>query len=155
MTTAKIIAAQVVARFLQEGWTLAVAESCTGGLLSDTLTNIDGSSKIFLGGIVPYSLQAKIKLGNARESTLSTYGTVSSQITMEIAEGVKERLSAVVAVAITGIAGDSVEGKPQGLVYIYISSPRGNIAEELHFQGSRRKIKEQAVMATMRLLLKL
>ncbi|OLS13440.1 MAG: protein CinA [Promethearchaeota archaeon CR_4] len=155
MVVLNTLAAKVIAKFLQQGWTLAVVESCTGGLLSDTLTNIDGSSKIFLGSIITYSPEAKIKLCNAKESTISRFGTVSSQVTMEIAEGVKERLSSVVAMGITGIAGGIVEDKVQGLVYIYISSPRGHIAEEFHFQGSRRRIKEQAVSAALQMLLRL
>lgn len=155
MTVPKSLAAQVITKFLQEGWTLAVAESCTGGLLSDTLTNIDGSSKVFLGGVVAYTPQAKIKLCNANEATISTYGTVSPQITAEIAEGTRTKLSASVTVAITGIAGDSIEGKPPGLVYLYITSPKGNLAQEFHFKGSRRKIKQQAVHAVMQILLRL
>jgi PncC family amidohydrolase len=155
MAVPKSLAAQVVAKLLREGWTLSVAESCTGGLFSDAITDIDGSSKVFLGGIVAYSPQAKIKLCSANEATISTYGTISSQITAEIAEGVKKQLSAMVTVGITGIAGDTLEGKPEGLVYIYISSPNGNIIEELQFEGSRRQIKERAVQSTLKLLLRL
>ncbi len=155
MTVPKSLPAQVITRFLQEKWTLAVAESCTGGLLSDTLTDVDGSSKVFIGGVVAYSPQAKVKLCNVNETILSTYGTVSSQITSEICAGIQEKLATKVAVAITGVAGGSVEDKPQGLVYICISSPRGKTIEEFHFKGPRRKIKEQAVLAAINLLLQL
>ncbi len=153
MVVLKSLAVQVLAKCIREGWTLSVAESCTGGLLSDVITDVDGSSKVFLGGVVAYSPQAKIKLCNAKETTISTHGTVSSQITREIAENVKEILSARVGVAITGIAGDSIEGKQQGLVYICISSPNGNREKKFHFKGSRQKIKEQAVGETLKMLI--
>ncbi len=155
MTVPKSLAAQVITKFLQEGWTLAVSESCTGGLLSDALTDIDGSSKVFLGGAVAYSPIAKIQLCNVNKETLSSYGTVSSQTTTEMADGIKKQLSVGVAIAITGIAGDGIEGKPSGLVFISISSPKGNSTKEFHFKGSRRKIKEDAARTALELLLKL
>ncbi len=102
-----------------------------------------------------YSPQAKKKLCEVNEVTISTYGTVSSQIATEMAERVKKELSAGVGVAITGVAGESIEGKPPGLVYISISSHKGDKAEEFHFKGLRRKIKEQAVLAALTLLLQL
>jgi len=149
------LAAQVITKFSKEEWTLAAVESCTGGLLSDSLTDIDGSSKIFLGGIVAYSPLAKLKFCGVKQTTLIQFGTVSSQITAELCESIKNKLSTSVGIAITGIAGSSIENKPKGLVFIGISSPKGISIEELHFQGDRRKIKEQAVYAALQALLNL
>ncbi len=155
MTVQRSYEGLIISKFHQRKWTLAVAESCTGGLLSHLLTNVDGASLVFLGGVVAYSPQAKIKLCNAKEATIDISGTVSPQITEEICVGIQEQLRTTVAVAITGVAGDSVEDKPKGLVYICISSPKGKDVKEFHFEGSRFKIKERAVLAALDLLLQL
>lgn len=101
-------------------WTICTAESCTGGLVAHRLTNIPGSSKYVLGGIVSYSNAAKQKLLGVREATLIAYGAVSEQTAAEMVEGVRAVFDADVAVSITGIAGPGggTPEKPVGLTYI-------------------------------------
>jgi PncC family amidohydrolase len=98
-------AARVEKGLKERGWRLAVAESCTGGLLSHRLTNVPGSSACFLGGIVAYRNEVKARLLGVREETLRRFGAVSPQVAREMAEGARRLLGADLALAITGVAG--------------------------------------------------
>jgi nicotinamide-nucleotide amidase len=133
-----------VAKLLKEcNKTIAIAESCTGGLVSDKLTNIPGISEFFLEGVVAYSNKAKIDRLDVPEGLILKHGAVSLQVARAMAEGVKKRASANIGVGITGIAGPTgaTKEKPVGLVYIAIAGDDFVEVKECRFRGSRRDIK--------------
>jgi len=127
-------------------YTISVAESCTGGRIMDKLTNIPGSSGYFMGGVVAYSNEAKIRLLGVDESTLREHGAVSYAVAVEMARGVKGRFLTDIGVSTTGIAGPTggTPTKPVGLVYIGLSTPDFDTAYEVRFDGGRWLIKEHA-----------
>lgn len=148
---------EVVVHLLREkGQTLATAESCTGGLLGDRITNVSGSSEIFLGGIVSYSNALKTTLLKVSEETLNRFGAVSEQTARAMAEGVRQLSGAHWGVGITGIAGPTgaTATKPVGLVYIALSDPTGTLVEQHQFLGDRKTIKWRASQAALVLLRK-
>src|SRR5574341_2537436 len=123
--------------------TIAVAESCTGGLVSDKLTNIPGISEFFLEGVVAYSNKAKIDILGVSEDLILKYGAVSPQVAKAMAEGIKKRSLANSGIGITGIAGPTgaTKGKPVGLVYIGVVVDDFAEVKEYRFRGSRIDIK--------------
>lgn len=135
---------QVAAELLfRHKLTLATAESCTGGLISQMLTNIPGISSVFMGGAVTYSNDAKEECLGVRRDTLLQYGAVSRQTAEEMAAGVRSRLKTDIGVAVTGIAGPDggTPEKPVGLVYIGLSSEKGTVTKELRLLGNRKRIR--------------
>jgi PncC family amidohydrolase len=140
---------------LQKGLTLATAESCTGGLLGHLLTNVPGSSDYYLGGVISYANQAKMKLLGVRQETLENHGAVSRETVLEMAHGVRQALSAHLGLSISGIAGPGggTPEKPVGLVWIGLSAPALGEARRFHFSGDRLAIKEQSAHAALHLLL--
>lgn len=123
--------------------TLAVAESCTGGLICHRLTNIPGSSDYFLGGVVTYSNEAKLDLLRVPGDTLAQHGAVSADTAQAMAEGVKEMFHSAVGLAVTGIAGPSGGSleKPVGTVYIGLATAQGEDVWHYIFHGNREEIK--------------
>lgn len=123
--------------------TLALAESCTGGLLSHRLTNIPGSSQSFKGGIVAYSNEVKITELGVLTQTLDQFGAVSGPTALEMAEGVRQKLQADIGIAITGIAGPEggSEEKPVGTVHIALSTPEETREKKFHFPTNREWFK--------------
>ena len=123
--------------------TIAVAESCTGGLVSDNFTNIPGISEFFLEGVVAYSNKAKVEILGVSEHLIGKYGAVSPQVAGAMAEGIKRRSSSDIGVGITGIAGPTgaTTEKPVGLVYIAVASGNDVEVKECRFKGSRIDIK--------------
>ena len=110
-------AARVVTLYRSQSLTLGVAESCTGGLLAGTITEIPGSSEVFLGGVVAYSNSLKKSLLNVSNNTLVQYGAVSEPVALEMATGICSLTGATTGLSITGIAGPgSSENKPEGRV---------------------------------------
>ena len=140
--------AQDVFTILQDqGFLLATAESCTGGMISARLTDIAGSSKVFERGFVTYSNQAKMDLLGVAEKTLSQFGAVSSETAEEMARGALAHSCADLSIAVTGIAGPSGGSwdKPVGLVYIGIGRKSDNqikVSKE-QFSGDRSSIRQQ------------
>lgn len=134
--------------------TLAIAESCTGGLIADRITNISGSSDYFKMGIVAYSNEAKINLLGVSEENLKKYGAVSKQVALEMAKGVKNISGATISIGVTGIAGPKggTSKKPVGLVFIAVITNKTYIIKEHRFKGSRREIKLQTSTAALNLL---
>ena len=125
---------------LSRGQTLAVAESCTGGWLGQTLTEASGSSSYFLGGVISYSNEVKANLLDVDRQILDQHGAVSAIVAEQMARGVKAKLQSDWGISITGIAGPTggTETKPVGLVYVGIADPVGNVeAIELRFSPSR------------------
>jgi len=137
--------------------TLSTAESCTGGYLSKRITDIDGASKIYLGGIIAYSNEVKMQLLDVRKDTLNKYGAVSEQVAKEMAKGVAIKLNTDIGISITGIAGPTtyLTNKPTGLVYIgyYDRKTNLNYAIELHlargYKDERESIRYIASSAAL------
>jgi nicotinamide-nucleotide amidase len=134
--------------------TISIAESCTGGLIADKITDVPGSSEYFLGGAVVYSNELKKKITGVRESTLKKYGAVSKDTVLEMAQGIREHFNTDIGVSVSGIAGPAgaTEKKPVGLVYIAVATKKESIFEEHRFTGNRRMIKEKSAMAALDLL---
>ena len=143
-------AQEIVRALTQRGQTLAVAESLTGGLLSDAIVQVPGASKIFMGGVVAYDECRKVSLLGVRQETLEQHTAVSSQTALEMARGARERLHTDWALSTTGYAGP--DGEDVGLVYVALAGPTGEIAQECRFTGSRQEIRNQAVQAALHLL---
>jgi len=136
------------------GWRLALAESCTGGLVAHRITNVPGSSEYYLGGINSYSNQLKINLLGVAETVIAAAGAVSEKTAALMASGIKKATSAEVGLAVTGIAGPSgaVPGKPVGLVYSAVDLPGYSRVERWVFPFDRIGNKEAAAQAALTLL---
>lgn len=146
-------AARVGAALKRRGWRLAVAESCTGGLLGHRLTDIPGSSAYFLGGVIAYRNEIKTRILGVREETLARFGAISPEAAREMAEGVRRLFQADLAIAITGVAGpDPEEGKPVGEIYIALAGPDGVEVRRIHGGSDRGRNKALAVEAALALL---
>ncbi len=139
----------------QKGLKLATAESCTGGLIGHRITNIPGSSEYFLGGVVSYAYEAKVKLLGVRWETLQKFGAVSRETVIEMATGVREVMAADIGIAVSGIAGPGggMPTKPVGYTWIGLSAAGVEFARSYYFSGERTQIKEQAAEQALRLLL--
>jgi len=138
---------------LKGGLKLAVAESCTGGLISDRLTDVPGSSRYFVGGAVVYSNAAKTAVLGVRKQTLTKWGAVSEQTVREMAAGACRRFGTQVGVAASGISGPGggTKAKPVGLVYICAMAGKRVMVERHLFRGGRRAVKEQSAGAALQL----
>ena len=139
----------------QRGLKLAAAESCTGGLIGDRITNIPGSSDYYLGSVVAYAYEAKERLLGVSHDTLITHGAVSRETVLEMARGIRQVLSADIGQSVTGIAGPGggMPGKPVGLVWIGLSSVDGDWAYCCQWHGSRIENKAYTAQAALQLLL--
>jgi nicotinamide-nucleotide amidase len=127
---------------LEKKYTLALAESCTGGLISRRITRIVGSSAYYLGGAVTYANEAKIKFLGVKPATLEKYGAVSEQTALEMSAGIRERTGASIALSVTGIAGPSggSREKPVGTVWMSIAQADRHEARLFQFHGERERI---------------
>ncbi|GAB5493852.1 MAG: hypothetical protein Phog2KO_40670 [Phototrophicaceae bacterium] len=153
--TQKTNLAQTVGDMLKkEGLSFCAAESCTGGLLLSTLTDVSGSSAYVLGGVVTYSNEAKEQLVNVQAETLLTYGAVSKQTAREMVIGVCNLFKADVGVSITGIAGPGggTAEKPVGLVYVGVKMADNVLVREYNWQGNREENKDHSVVAALTLV---
>ena len=145
---------KIAQELIKRHHTLAVAESCTGGLLSHQLTNIPGASTFFLGGVVAYDNRIKIKILKVPASTIKKDGAVSHATALSMAKSTRALFKTDYGIGITGIAGPSGGSvlKPVGLVFIALSSTRETICKQYHFKGTRLKIKNLAAQAALRIL---
>lgn len=149
---------QEIARILtRRRQTLSIAESCTGGLLSHMITNIPGSSRFFILGIIAYANAAKRHVLGVRSCTIKEHGAVSKETAMEMAQGVKRLGQSSIGIGITGIAGPAGGSrlKPVGTVFISVAlGPHASRAyfKKFHFRGHRASIKKQATTAALKLL---
>jgi PncC family amidohydrolase len=146
------LARQVLDVLARKNLTLASAESVTGGLASHLLTNISGCSKYYLGGVVCYTAQAKNMLLGVDWELINDYGTISPEVNDALLTGLKI-IGADINFAITGVAGNPLDGKPTGTVFIGIGINGDNHVHDFFFSGSRIEIKEQAVGKAFELLL--
>ena len=134
---------QIIGTILKKkGQTLAIAESCTGGLIGDRITSVPGSSRYFKLGVVAYSNQAKSAILGVPQSTLQKYGAVSEETALAMAQGVKKAARAGIGIATTGIAGPggASKGKPVGMVCIGLSLPRGKQITGTYYSRGNRNI---------------
>ncbi len=146
---------------LKRGLKLAVAESCTGGLVSDLVTNVPGSSEYYLGGVTAYAYEAKRMILGVHPETLDRYGAVSRETVIEMAIGARRVFSGneipieqLITLSISGIAGPGggMPGKPVGLVWLGMSAPDGNWAWQFTWQGDRVANKAQSAHKALSLL---
>lgn len=147
------LAAAVIDQCRALGLTLAVAESCTGGMLGERITSVPGSSDVFLGGIIAYHNDIKRDALGVRQKELETFGAVSEHVALQMAAGVRERMGADIGVSITGIAGPGggSTDKPVGLVWIAVHASEGR-ARRLHAGGDRGEIRQRAVQAALEMV---
>jgi len=145
----------VVGRLLrQRGLRLAVAESCTGGLVGHLITNVPGSSTYYMGSVTAYAYEAKVRLLGVRWETLEKYGAVSKETVLEMACGVRRALAADIGAAVSGIAGPGggTPDKPVGLTWVGISAAGVDEAWRFIWDGDRLQIKEQTAQAVLQSL---
>ena len=149
------IEAEVGKTLQKRNMTLAVAESCTGGLISNRITDVSGSSKYFKMGVVAYSNKIKEEILWIPGSLIRKYGAVSRQVAIEMAEGVRAIANADIGMGVTGIAGPSggTEKKPVGLVYIALLIGKKRIVKKFKLKGSRQEIKFQASQVALKLII--
>jgi nicotinamide-nucleotide amidase len=147
------LAAVVLEQCRVLGYKLAVAESCTGGMLGERLTNIPGSSDVFLGGIIAYHNEVKQNLLGVRKEDIAQYGAVSEAVALEMATGVREKLGGDVGVSVTGIAGPGggTAEKPVGLVWIAVHASEVK-ARRFHVPGDRAEIRQRAAQAALEMV---
>jgi nicotinamide-nucleotide amidase len=144
--------AEVVGKILREkGPRISVAESCTGGLIGNLLTNVPGSSQYFQGGAVVYSDESKMALLNVSSETIKRHGAVSDQTVREMAEGVKKRLNTDIGLAVTGIAGPDggTEKKPVGTVHVGLAVENETFSGKFRFRGTREQVKLNTSMTAL------
>jgi PncC family amidohydrolase len=152
--SSEALEARVGHTLLQHNLTLALAESCTGGLIGHRITNVAGSSAYFVGGVVSYSYDAKEHLLGVSHSTLYDFGAVSEPTAREMARGVRRALGADIGLAVTGIAGPGggMPGKPVGLTWVALSARDADQAREFIWTGDRAENKAQSAEAALALL---
>lgn len=141
------LAARLARRLKAVDGTICCAESCTGGLLSSTLTDLSGASSWYRQSWVTYTNEAKHKHLGVSAELLESHGAVSAEVALEMAKGARERAGTSLAISITGIAGPKADAteKPIGLVYVGVATPDGARAKQARFGGSRQENKESFV----------
>jgi len=154
-TTLEVLAARLQRLAVAAGWTVATAESCTGGMIADTLTDIPGSSGYLLGGVVAYADDVKARQLDVPAEVIAAHGAVSAQVARAMAVGARERFGATVAVSVTGIAGPDggSEAKPVGLTYVGLAGPAGVEVRRFLWTGDRAANKSASTRAALSLLI--
>jgi PncC family amidohydrolase len=134
---------------------LATAESCTGGLLADHITDVPGSSDYFTGGVVAYAYEAKAALLHVSWDSLRTTGAVSREVVLEMARGVRTALVADIGISVSGVAGPGggSADKPVGTTWIGLSTREGDWARRFAWDGDRRLNKESSAQAALQFIL--
>ena len=149
------LAQQVIDRAHASGWTVATAESCTGGLVAAALTDVPGASAVFLGGLVTYANDAKLSWLAVEEATLAGHGAVSEAVVRQMARGARLSAGSHIAVAISGVAGPGggSAAKPVGTVHLAWSTAAGERAQHQCFDGDRAAVRAAATCAALEGLL--
>ncbi len=146
----EVVGASLAAR----GWTIAVAESCTGGLVTGRLTEVPGSSAWVIGSVVAYANDVKIKALGVPAAMIEAHGAVSEPVALAMAEGARTAMRTNVGVSVTGIAGPTggTAEKPVGTVVIAVATPDGAGARTLHLTGDRQMVRHQSVIGALDLV---
>lgn len=144
------IGAELVAR----GLTLAVAESCTGGLLGAALTSVSGSSAYFRGGVIAYANEVKVRCLDVDAGDIDRHGAVSAEVARQMARGARVRVGADIGIGITGVAGPGggSEEKPVGTVFVAVCVSDRCAAERFRFAGGREDVRSAACKAALAML---
>ncbi len=147
----------VLALCRAQGLTLATAESCTGGMIAERLTSVPGSSDVFLGGIVAYANEVKVRHLGVPPEVLEAHGAVSPEVAAAMASGARERLGADVAIADTGVAGPGggTDEKPVGLVYVGVETPSAARVIDFNYPADRQAVRARAAVAGLHLVRRL
>jgi PncC family amidohydrolase len=143
---------KIIGDYLRErGWTVSIAESCTGGLICDLITNVPGSSDYFEGGMVTYSNESKARHLGIPLDDIKKYGAVSSQVAKKMAQGARKAFGTTFGLSTTGVAGPTggTKRSPVGRVFIGLASGRRTWVIKLNLEGSRREIKEKATQKAL------
>jgi len=148
------LAAVLLGRLRAQGWTLGVAESCTGGMLGARITGVAGSSDVFMGGTIAYANRVKEAALGVPAETLASHGAVSEPVARAMAEGARARHGVDCALAITGIAGPGggTAEKPVGTIWLAAATPQGTSAERIAVPGDRDEIRRRGAQAALYLL---
>jgi nicotinamide-nucleotide amidase len=149
---------QVASMLIERGLTVAVAESCTGGLVLARLTDRPGSSAFLRGGIVAYSDEVKVALAGVPAELIERHGAVSEQVALALADGARERVGADIGIGVTGVAGPDggTPEKPVGLVWLALAGPGGRrLVRRTEQRGTRADVRERTVITAMHLLRRL
>jgi nicotinamide-nucleotide amidase len=149
------LAARILAELDRRGETLASAESLTGGMVGELLTEVPGASTSYLGGVISYATRLKATLAGVDAATLAQLGPVAERTAAEMARGVAQRCNADWGIATTGVAGpEAQDSHPVGQVFVAISHPAGDLVrvKELSLRGERAAIRQQAAIAVLALL---
>lgn len=145
------LAERLVALLKEKGMTVSFAESCTGGLISKSITDVSGASSCFGYGFVTYANEAKMKLLGVWEDALEQFGAVSEPVAVLMSRGARKKSGSDIAVSVTGIAGPGggSKEKPVGLVFISLSTKHGTICRKFNFSGSRDEIRNRTCEAAI------
>ena len=148
------LVARATRRLIASGKTLATAESCTGGMIGELVTQMPGSSRAFLGGAIVYSYAEKVRQLGVAQATLDTYGAVSEEAVREMALGARARFGTDVAVAVSGIAGPDggTPDKPVGTVWLALAHPGGVTTKKLGWPGMRDQIRTLSAWWALKLI---
>jgi len=130
----------------EEGWTLSIAESCTGGLICDLVTNVSGSSDYFMGGMITYSNESKEKYLGVPLNDIKRYGAVSRPVAKKMAQGVRKGFNTTFGLSTTGVAGPTggTKRSPVGRVFVGLAKGERTWVWKLDLKGNRREIKKKA-----------
>ena len=147
---------KVFQKFTKSSKTLAISESCTGGMIAERLINIPGASKFFLLGIIAYDNAAKIKILKVPHSLIKKHGAISADVACAMARGVRKILKTDYGLGVTGIAGPGggTKAKPVGLVFIAVSIKNKTIVKKYHFKGNRLAVRKAATQTALKMLAK-
>jgi nicotinamide-nucleotide amidase len=153
----RALAEAILAVCRARGWTVATAESCTGGLVGARLTDVPGSSDVFLGAIVAYSDGVKRSRLGVTADELREHGAVSAEVAAAMAAGARDALGADVAVAVTGVAGPGggTPAKPVGTVFISVAMPGGGSTDRFLLPGDREAIRARSTALALHMLRRL
>ncbi len=153
----KPVEARVLDACRVRGWKLATAESCTGGMVAQRLTSVPGSSDVFVGAVVAYSNEVKLRELSVPAEVLREHGAVSAETAAAMARGVRERLGTDVAIAVTGVAGPGggTPEKPVGLVYVHAETPEASRGIDFSYGSDRESVRRRATVASLHLLRRL
>jgi nicotinamide-nucleotide amidase len=150
----KSLSEEIGKLLVEKNLTLSVAESCTGGWIEKTITQVSGSSRYFLGGVVAYSNRAKINLLKVPKEIIEAHGAVSAECAVQMAQGVRKLFGSSLSLSVTGIAGPTggTQEKPVGLTFICASSSKKAVVKKYIFPGERNEVRKRAVRKGLNLL---